>query len=258
MHESSDPLERFLWALAKRSSGRLIVVIAAALYFGVGLALPVALGWPTPWLIAANVTGTMFAGVILLIWFVVQIQARDRRLLVEWTSDLRRLDAREFEWFVGELLRREGWTVEEVGRHGAPDGGVDLEVTRGNEHKLVQCKRWTSWQVGVDDVRTFAGTLRGDGIQGSDGIFATLSDFTEQARTEARRMGMTLWDNRDLYARAEKARRHEPCPNCTAPMTLGRSPHGWWFRCVEPGCQGKRDLGRDPGRAIELLTAPPD
>ena len=37
-------------------------------------------------------------------------------------------------------------------------------------------------------------------------------------------------------------------------MLLGRSSRGWWFRCVTPGCGGKRDLGRNPGRAVELLT----
>lgn len=198
----------------------------------------------------------MAAAVMLLNWFAVRIEARDRRQLVEWTSDLRRLDATEFEWFVGELLRREGWMVEEVGRQGAPDGGIDLVTTRGKERKVVQCKRWTSWHVGVDDIRTFAGTLSRDGIAGSAGIFVTLSDFTEPARAEAARMGMTLWDNRDLHARAENVRRTEPCPICAQPMTLGRSQLGWWFRCTMPGCRGKRDLGSDPVRAIELLTRP--
>lgn len=34
------------------------------------------------------------------------------------------------------------------------------------------------------------------------------------------------------------------------------SPRGWWLRCVAPGCQGKRDLGNEPGRALGLLTQP--
>jgi HJR/Mrr/RecB family endonuclease len=258
MAEANDPIERFFWAMAKRSSGRVIAGITGTLYFGVGLAVPLILGWPASWLIAANVAGTMFAGVILLIWLMIQVKARERRQLVEWTTDLRRLNAREFEWLVGELLRREGWKVKEVGRQGAPDGGVDLSIARGADRRIVQCKRWTSRFVGVDAIRTFAGTLGRDGSSGKSGILVTLSEFTEQARAEAERMGMTLWDHRDLYGRVEKVRRHEPCRLCGRPMLFDRSPHGWWFRCLTPGCQGKRDLSREPGIAIELLTAPPD
>lgn len=258
MNDDLDPVERLLWAVAKRSSGRVVAVIAGTLYFGVGPAIPLLFGWPAPWLITANVIGTMFAGIIILIWFVIQVQARERRHLVEWTTDLRRLDAREFEWLVGELLRREGWTVEEVGRHGSPDGGIDLSIVRGKDRKTVQCKRWTARFVGVEEVRGFAGTLGRDGISGKSGIFVTLSDFSPQAREEAARMGMTLWDNRDLYARVERVRRPEPCPICGQPMMLDRSPHGWWFRCLTGGCEGKRDLGRDSGTAIELLTSPPE
>jgi restriction system protein len=54
-------------------------------------------------------------------------------------DDLRRLDAHEFEWLVGELFRREGWKVEERGRHDHPDGGIDLVVARGGERAVVQC-----------------------------------------------------------------------------------------------------------------------
>jgi integrase len=46
----------------------------------------------------------------------------------------------------------------------------------------------------------------------------------------------------------------EPCPTCGAPMVLDRSSRGWWLRCVAQGCQGKRDLGTAPGRAVDLLT----
>lgn len=72
--------------------------------------------------------GTVRAGSLLFGWLFVQIEARDRRHLLEWTSDLRLLDATEFEWLVGELLRREGWSVAEHGRQAGPDGNIDLEI----------------------------------------------------------------------------------------------------------------------------------
>ena len=52
-------------------------------------------------------------------YFLGLVEARDRRHLVEWTTDLRLLDFEEFEWFVGELYRRKGWSVERVGRRAA-------------------------------------------------------------------------------------------------------------------------------------------
>ncbi len=137
--------------------------------------------------------------------------APDRRHLIEWTTSLRLLGAEEFEWLVGELFRRDGWTVEETGRHGSPDGNIDLVLRRGGERKVVQCKRWTSQLVGVDELRGFAGTLLREGLPGAAGIFVTLSDFTEQARAEARTTGITLVNNRDLK---------RPHPKCAARGTV--------------------------------------
>jgi restriction system protein len=173
---------------------------------------------------------------------------------VEWTTDLRRLNSGEFEWLAGELFRREGWNVIETGRQDGPDGNIDLILTRQGQRTIVQCKRWTSSLVGVDEVRQFSGTLTGQGMPGSAGIFLTLSSFTPQALTEARAMGLTLIDGGGLYQSIEKARRAEPCPACNAPMRLDHSPHGWWFHCLKKGCNGKRDLSDKPARAVELLT----
>jgi hypothetical protein len=254
MSKLDDRIERLLVGFAARATGRVIVAVAVLLYGGIGLALPLAFGWSVSWLVSANVTGTLLAGALLLVWLGVQVRASQRRHLVEWTSNLRLLDSEEFEWLVGELFRREGWKVEELGRRDGPDGNIDLRLTRGGVHSIVQCKRWTSWLVGVDEVRAFGGTLMREGLTGSAGVFVTLSDFTEQARAEATRIGLTLVDRRDLYARVENVRRQEACPSCGASMVLDRSSRGWWFRCVTQGCIGKRDLGTDPARAVELLT----
>ena len=255
--KSDGFLERILWAVVTRVSGLTAAGLALLFYAGGGLALPLALHWSVLNLVVANVLGTMLAGTLSLGWLAVQVQARDRRHLVEWTTDLRLLTPSEFEWVVGEVFRREGWEVRETGRQDAPDGGIDLELTRDGQRMIVQCKRWTYKLVGVDEIRQFAGTLTREGLPGSAGTFVTLWDFGEQAREEAETIGITLLDGRDLYARIEKVRRAEPCPICQAPMVLDRSPHGWWFRSVANGCQGKRDLGRDAGRAVDLLTQPP-
>jgi hypothetical protein len=253
----TDLLERAVLGLATRLSGWLVLVIALLFYPGVGLLLPLALRWSTDALIEANVLGTVVAGVISLGWLSAQVDAARRRHLVEWTTDLRLLNAEEFEWLVGETFRREGWAVRETGRQDAPDGNIDLELARDGQRTVVQCKRWESWHVNVDEIRRFEGTLFREGLAGSAGIFVTLSAFTPDAEAEARKTGMTLVDGRSLYSRVEKARRPEPCPVCKRPMLFDRSPRGWWLRCVALGCSGKRDLGSEPGRAIELLTQSP-
>jgi HJR/Mrr/RecB family endonuclease len=252
----TDWFDRAVMAFVTRVPGLVVGIVALVLYPGVALVLPLALRWTTLGLIEANVLGAMLAAAVTLGWFVAQVEASRRRHLVEWTTDLRLLSAEEFEWLVGEVFRREGWKVEETGRQNEPDGNIDLRLTREGKRVIVQCKRWQSWDVKVDEVQRLAGTLVRERLPASAGIFVTLSDFTPQARKEARETGLTLINGRDLYARVEKVRRPEPCPNCQAPMRLDRSLRGWWLRCVAPGCSGKRDLSNEPGRAIEFLTDP--
>jgi hypothetical protein len=251
-----EAIERLLLAVARRS-GRLVTVLVVLLYAGVGLALPLLLGWRVAWLVAANVIGTSLAGTLVLMWLGIRVQAQHRRHLVEWTTNLRLLHAAEFEWLVGEVYRRQGWTVEETGRQSGPDGNIDLRLVKDHERVIVQCKRWTARLVGVEEIRAFGGTLLREGLPGDAGVFVTLSDFTDQARAEAEALGISVIDNRDLYARVEQVRTPEHCPECEAAMVLGLSSRGWWFRCVTPGCSGKRDLGGEPGRAVELLTQVP-
>lgn len=254
--EDQDRTERLIRWVVTHVPPRGIAVLAALLYFGVGLAIPIGFGFSTISLVGFNFMGTVLAGVILLFWFIVQLEARDRRNLLEWTSDLRLLDSREFEFFVGEVLRREGWAVTERGRQEGPDGNIDLEIRRGPERRIVQAKRWQSWLVGVDEIRAFAGTLVREALPSSAGMFVTLSDFGDQAREEGKKIGLELVDGPDLYARAEKVRRPVICKTCDGRMVLDRSVHGWWYRCVTRGCTGKRDLGADPVRALALLNEP--
>jgi restriction system protein len=252
-------LDKFFDWLILQQMGKMPGAIVAAtmvlLYPGVALVLPICLGWSVPWLVDANLVGAILAGCVGMGWLILQVRARDRLHLLEWTSDLRLLDAAEFEWLVGELFRREGWTVEETGRQDAPDGNIDLRLRKGGESRIVQCKRWTAWQVGVDEVRAFAGTLAREHLPTNAGVFVTTSTFTGQARDEALILGLGLVEGADLVARIEKVRRAEPCPKCAGAMRLARSPHGWWFRCPRyPDCDGKCDLSPDFARAVELLT----
>jgi restriction system protein len=245
------------------------LVLGAAVYLTAGLALPLLTGAPVPLLIGCNVAGATLGWAITLAWLSPRVEARIRRQLLEQTTNLRLVSAQEFEWLVGELLRREGWDVEETGRHGQADGNVDLRIRRGDRQLLVQCKRWDSRQLGVDEVRKLAGTLLREGLPGNSGVLVTSSTFTAAAIAEAAKVGIELVDNGALILRLEAVGGGELvqrashtdapylCPICATPMVLDHSPHGWWVHCprYRDGCQGKHDLDPDPRRALELLLA---
>lgn len=251
--ESEGFFERSFLTLVSRISGLTVIALALFLYVGCGLVLPLTLRWSTLNLVEANTLGTVFAAVVCLGWLGVRIQLAHRRNLLQWTTDLRLLDSTEFEWLVGEMFRREGWGVRETGSSNGPDGNIDLELTRDHERKIVQCKRWDSWSVGVDKVRLFLGTLAREHLPPESGIFVTLSKFTTRAEKEAHDAGLPLLDGKELHARIEKVRRPEPCPKCHSPMLLDRSEYGWWLRCETGGCEGKIDLSNDVARAVEFL-----
>ena len=246
-----------------------VLVISAAIYAGVGLALPLLTGASAPLLVCCNVAGVALGWTALLAWLFPLTQARRREDLLDRTSDLRLLSAAEFEVLVGELLRREGWTVRETGGHGHPDGNIDLRIHRADQTRLVQCKRWDSRPVGVDEVRKLAGTLMREGLPGTGGMLVTSSNFTPAARAEAAAIGLELVGRRDLLRRLQQGgaihllaavrdvERTHRCPNCAEPMVLDRSPHGWWLHCPNyaTGCQGKRDLGTDGRKALEVLVS---
>jgi hypothetical protein len=233
------------------------LLLGAAIYAAIGLVLPLSVGAHHVTLIGWNALGVLLGWTVTVAWLFSQVQAAHRRHLLEWTTNLRLLSAQEFEWIVGEVLRREGWDVQETGREAEADGNVDLRIRRGEKELLVQCKRWQSWPVGVDEVRKLAGTLMREGLRGEAGIFVTLSHFTEPAIAEAAKLGGELVDNEELVRRIENVRASEPCPICRTPMLLDRSARGWWLRCPRwaDGCAGKRDLGPHPGRALDLLLA---
>lgn len=236
------------------ASGWLVLIAGLFFYPVLGLLVPLVLRWGLVGVVEMNLLGVSLAAVIALGWLTGRVEAARRRHLVEWTTDLRLLNAEEFEWLVGETFAREGWTVRETGRQGAPDGNIDLKLARNGDRLIVQCKRWTASQVGVDEIREFGGTLLREGLKGSNGLFVTLSDFNGAAVSEGKALGVRLMNGRELHERMEKVRKSESCDICGRPMLLDRSQHGWWFRCVTQGCPGKRNLASEPGRAIELLT----
>lgn len=145
-------------------------------------------------------------------------QRRDQLQLVadaQQPSMLEGLDWRAFEQVVGEALRQRGWRVTETGGNG-PDGGVDLELRRGNELHLVQCKQWRALKVGVDVVRQLYGVMAARGAAG--GLVITSGRYTADAVAFAQGRHIELIDGDTLKGWIAQARR-SPRPAPTAAPT---------------------------------------
>jgi restriction system protein len=120
----------------------------------------------------------------------------------ELVAHLRALDWFQFENAIGVLYGHIGHRVRRTG--GAnPDGGIDLELTRGTDRIAVQCKHWQAGEVGVKVVREFMGAMVAAGI--TQGILIGSAGFTGPARELAVQQRIELLDERDVARRIQSA-----------------------------------------------------
>ena len=104
------------------------------------------------------------------------------------------LSWQEFELLVGEAFRQQGFIVQETAA--GADGGVDLEMRKGGELSLVQCKQWRATKVGVTVVREIFGVMAGRGAD--HGYVVTSGTYTKEAREFAEGRNITLIDGEVL------------------------------------------------------------
>ena len=208
------------------------------------------------------------AGVASIWGFLRQnVDARRRSKRLDWQrsiDDLRRLSPGAFEQTIADLFRRRGYRVDEVG--GAGDGGVDLVLRRDGDNSiahLVQCKRYTSWKVGVAEVREFYGAMAAQQSR-CEGIFVTCGRYSADARAFAVGKPIRLIDGNELLAMlvstnpiapaVEAFTQPEPsaalplCPRCRVPMQRRLAKQGFhagkafWGCPNYPGCRQILDI----------------
>jgi len=119
----------------------------------------------------------------------------------------------EFEVLVGEAFRLKGYRVTETGGGGA-DGGVDLVVTKGSEKRLVQCKQWRAFKVGVTTIRELYGVMAAKGAAG--GFVVTSGEFTGDAIEFAHGRNIELINGAQLLGMIERARQTVQSASATA------------------------------------------
>lgn len=135
-----------------------------------------------------------------------QISGRKRELFERQKSlpDISALKWREFEEFIGEAYRRQGYQVEQRGGN-EPDGGIDLILRKKGEMVLVQCKHWEAEQVGVKIVRELYGVVAAEGA--TKGIIVTTGYFTRDAEIFAHGKPLLLIRGNELSRLIEEGQK---------------------------------------------------
>ena len=138
-----------------------------------------------------------------------------------------------------------------------PDGGVDIHLLADGSDKsvvLVQCKAWSSYDVGVKAVRELLGVMTAEGV--SEGVFVTTGKYTHAARDFAAGKELLLIDGPDLlekiHALGEQRARallvtatagdfmRPTCPSCGVKMVrrIARASGDPFWGCPNfPGCR---------------------
>lgn len=123
---------------------------------------------------------------------------RRKKLLERQTGlqSIRNMSWQEFEVLVGEVYRRQGYSVRETGGGGA-DGGIDLMLSKGGRQSVVQCKRWKTTSISVSLVRELYGVMTG--VKANSCIFVTSGSYTTEAKLFAQGKPITLVDGEELF-----------------------------------------------------------
>ena len=181
-----------------------------------------------------------------------------RRFLLSRADSLesiRQLDWADFERLVGEAYRRQGFTVVERGGP-QPDGGIDLQLSRGSERVVVQCKHWRNRQVPVQRVRELLGVVTAEGAD--RGVLVATNGFTRDAIAFAVGKPLELIDGDALIKlsrrqavpanpKSTEVQTVAPtCPACGKAMVLRTARRGeqvgsqFWGCSSFPACRGTR------------------
>lgn len=104
------------------------------------------------------------------------------------------LEGHEFEYFCADLLRDNGFSGVRV-TQGSGDHGIDILASKDGMKYAIQCKCYSK-NVGNKAVQE---AYSGKDIYRTDiAVVMTNRYFTEQARSDARKLGVELWDRNKL------------------------------------------------------------
>ncbi len=168
-------------------------------------------------------------------------------------DEISKLTWKEFEGFMGEVFKKQGFRVKARGGS-QPDGGIDLILIKDKEKYLVQCKHWRANKVGVDVVRSMYGLMSAKRAAG--GYVVTSGEFTKPAKDWAKGRNIRLVNGEDLDHWFEKFQTKNfdswgnqvspNCPKCSTEMVTRVAKRGsnagtvFWGCTSYPKCRGTR------------------
>lgn len=121
-----------------------------------------------------------------------QSQWRTDRELIIW---LRGLKPWEFEQYIADLFTKLGYRTNVVG--GSYDKGIDVIAEKDGLKHYIQCKKYITSTVGVNEVRDFYGAIA-DHLAQAKGYFITTNKFTLEAERFAQDKPIELIDGNKL------------------------------------------------------------
>ncbi|HZZ95068.1 MAG TPA: restriction endonuclease [Usitatibacter sp.] len=120
-----------------------------------------------------------------------------------WNLELlRALEWKRFEELCAAYFRLLGFRTL-LAKPG-PDGGVDIHLIAEGDAKpgvLVQCKAWSTYDVGVKCIRELLGVMAAEQVR--EGVFVTTGRFTQPARDFAGGKEIMLIDGPDLLRKID-------------------------------------------------------
>ncbi|MCX5812331.1 MAG: DUF2034 domain-containing protein [Proteobacteria bacterium] len=177
-------------------------------------------------------------------------------------NSIRNLSWRSFEDLIGEVYRRDGYSIEGNTNLGA-DGGIDIIAKKDGETILVQCKHWKAYKIGVKTVREMFGLLNAE--KANEVHIMSSGYFTNEANDFARGKPIQMIDGKMLVQLINKAQEVKSkgspakdstsksqkrimCPKCGSDMVLKKTSKGvndvkeLWACTKFLSCNGTREI----------------
>lgn len=112
-----------------------------------------------------------------------------------WIGKQKREAGAAYEIYVAEQLRQNGWQVDENGRNGFNDHGIDLIASKDGVKRYVQCKGWRqSSHIHEDVVSQLYGSVAGiegtENLEGVEKYIYSPASLDPTAAAEAERLGI--------------------------------------------------------------------
>lgn len=195
-------------------------------------------------LIAMAVTAVIF----IVIQVMLYIQRQDR-LKQSSIAEIDKMDGRQFEHYVGLVLKNKGYKVEVT--RAAGDYGADIVLRKDDKKIVVQVKRYSK-NVGIDAVQQITAAIAH--YKAQEAWVITNRYYTKAAMDLAQSNQVRLVNRDELITwilsmnpsarpnieavKKEVPRSEQMCKLCRQPMILRKSNNGEFWGCSQfPKCR---------------------